>query len=100
MLLDDIEEEEEDKEEEEEDIDLVEEIEEEDEIDKMKRLACAIQQLEDYCKELPILGLNSASYDINFIRSHWFEVLSEFGETTTFAAFIVFQVSMHPDQSL
>ena len=87
VILDDMEEKEE-EEEEEEGIDLVEgneeEKEEETETDEMKRLVHAMHRLEVYCKELPILGFSSASYDINLIRSHLFKVLSEFGEATMF----------------
>ena len=87
VILDDMEEKEE-EEEEEEGIDLVEGNEEEKEeekgTDEMKRLVYAMHRLEVYCKELPILGFSSASYDISLIRSHLFEVLSEFGEATMF----------------
>ena len=57
---------------------------EEVETDRMKKLSELKQKLEDYCKELAILGFNSSSYDINLIRRYLFQALIEHQEQPKF----------------
>ena len=57
---------------------------EEVETDRMKKLSELKQKLEDYCKELAVLGFNSSSYDINLLYRYLFQALIEHQEQPKF----------------